>query len=89
MAATAIFSDLKWTPDHVVLPPLNRMYKLFQLRTVINVPKAEEDEEFYRSYAILHDTTGEILCNVLVSPQDVEAFRQFQTAIIRSRLQVR
>jgi hypothetical protein len=88
MTATAIFSDLKWTADHVVLPPLNKIYRLFQLRTVINVPNVGE-EDIYRSYSILYDATGEVLCNVLVPQQDVEAFRRFQTAIIRSRLQVR
>jgi hypothetical protein len=89
MTATASFSELQWTADHVILPPSNKMYKLFQLRTAINVPDLKKDEDVYRSYAILHDGTGEVLCNVLVSQHDVEAFRKFQSAIIRSRVQVR
>lgn len=89
MTATALFSDLRWTAEQVLIPQLNRIYKLLQLRTVINVPDIREVDEDTKSYSILYDHTGEVLCNVLVPKNDVTSFREFQTAIIRSRIPLR
>lgn len=84
-------SDLKWTKEFLSIPGSKKHYSLHHLyistEAGSQAPVASEGaEEYGKLYQLKHHRTNELICQILVSPQEVDDYRAFENHLLTSRL---
>jgi hypothetical protein len=84
-------SDLQWTKEFLLIPGSKKHYSLHHLYISTDAGfyaagASDASVEDEKSYQLKHHRTNELICQILVSPHEVDEYRAFENQLLTSRL---